>query len=281
LQPARIISDLKLLTQRLLTHPLTLARELAGPIRRGNARFEIDRSQIRHMRRNRNNPPAIFVWVPKAAGTSLAAALETRGGQTLVSVKRIKRCFQNKGVVTFGHIYLPALVEAGLVSAEFVSRAFKFAIVRNPYDRLISLFEYLKRTYYLPKTTTFSIFCHYVEERAVEQVGLINHDGLSQLNPQITWLVDRRGRTMVDKIYRYEELSSSWPDIWQDIGFGDEPPDLPKLNDSQGRGEPYDYFSESTISIAQKAFRNDFETLGYSMAPYWLASVGHERSAMQ
>ena len=125
------------------------------------------------------------------------------------------------------------------------------------------------------------ILCHYVEERAVEQVGLINHDGLNQLNPQVTWLVDRRGRTMVDKIYRYEELSSSWPDIWHDIGFGDEPPDLPKLNDSQGRGEPHDYFSESTISIAQKAFRNDFETLGYSMAPYWLASVGHERSAMQ
>jgi hypothetical protein len=258
---------------------MAVARELAGPIRAGNARFEVDRSQIRHMRRNRNNPPAIFVWIPKAAGTSLAAALETQGGQTLVSVKRIKS-FQNKGVVTFGHIYLPALVEAGLASAEFVSRAFKFAIVRNPYDRLISLFEYLKRTNYLPKTTTFSILCHYVEERAVEEVGLINHDGLSQLNPQVTWLVDRRWRTMVDKIYRYEELWSSWPDIWHDIGFGDEPPDLPKLNESEGRREPHDYFSESTISIAQKAFRNDFETLGYSMAPYWLASVGHELSPM-
>ena len=271
MQYTRIISDLKLLTQRLLTHPLTLARELAGPIRRGNTEFEIDRMQIRHMRQNRSNPPAIFVWIPKTAGTSLGAALETRGGQTLVSVKRIKRCFQNKGVVTFGHIYLPALVEAGLVSAEFVSRAFKFAIVRNPYDRLISLFEYLKRTYYIPKTTTFSIFCRYVEECAVERVGLINHDGLSQLNPQVTWLVDGWGRIMVDKIYRYEELSSSWSDIWNNIGFGDDPPDLPKLNDSQGRREPKDYFCESTISIVQKAYHDDFGILGYLTEPYWLA----------
>jgi hypothetical protein len=275
----KIFGFLTVCAQRLFLEPLTVARDLAWrPLRQGNARFLADRAQIRNMRRNKSNPPAIFVWIPKAAGTSVAAALEQRGAQTLLSVEAIKKFFRNRGVVTFGHIYLPALVQAGLVSEEFMAKAVKFAIVRNPYDRLISLFEYLKRLRYLPKTSTFNIFCHYLQVRAFEKVGLSNHDGLSQLNSQVTWLIDSSGTLTIDKIYRYEQLSSSWPELWANIGFQGEAPILPKLNTSEARRKPEDYFSANTVKVVQEAYHDDFEILGYSTEPYWLArSRSHVR----
>jgi hypothetical protein len=265
------ISGLKICAQRVLVEPLTMARELAWPLRKGNARFLSDRAQIKSMRRNKSNPPAIFIWIPKAAGTSIAAALEQHGAQTLISVQAIRKFFRHRGVVTFGHIYLPVLIRAGLVSEEFVAKAVKFAVVRNPYDRLISLFEYLRRTIWLPKTTTFNIFCHYLHEHAMEKIGLCNHDGLSQLNSQVMWLSDPSGRPTVDKIYKYEQLSSSWPELWASIGFREEAPVLPRLNYSEGRRKPEEYFSTNTIKVVQEAYHEDFETLGYSAEPYWLA----------
>jgi len=265
------ISGLTICAQRLFFEPLTVVRELARPLRQGNARFLSDRAQIESMHQNKSNPPAIFIWIPKAAGTSVAAALEQRGAQTLVSVEAIKKFFRNRGVVTFGHIYLPALIQAGLVSEEFVAKAVKFAIVRNPYDRLISLFEYLRRLGYLPKTSTFNIFCHYLQECAMEKVGLANHDGLSQLNSQVTWLSDPSGKLTVDKIYRYEQLSSSWPELWASIGFRGEAPVLPRLNYSEARRKPEEYFSTNTIKVVQEAYHDDFEVLDYSAEPYWLA----------
>ena len=265
------ISDIKICAQRLFLEPLTVVRELVPPLRQGNARFLSDRAQKKNMHRNKSNPPAIFFWIPKGAGTSVAAALEQHGAQTLVSVEAIRKFFRNRGVVTFGHIYLPALIRAGLVSEEFVAKAVKFTIVRNPYDRLISLFEYLRRLGFLPKTSTFGIFCHYLQEHAMEKVGLRNHEGLSQLNPQVTWLRDTSGKLTIDKIYRYEQLSSSWPELWASIGFQGEAPVLPRLNYSEARRKPEEYFSRNTIKVVQEAYHDDFEILGYSTEPYWLA----------
>jgi hypothetical protein len=131
------ISGLKICAQRLFLEPWTVVRELAWPLRKGNARFLSDRTQIKSMRRNKPNPAAIFIWIPKATGTSIAAALEQHGAQMLVSVEAIKKFFCHRGVVTFGHIYLPALIRAGVVSEEFVAKAVKFAVVRNPYAQPI------------------------------------------------------------------------------------------------------------------------------------------------
>jgi hypothetical protein len=111
----RVGSDLKICAQRLFLEPLTVVHELAGQLREGNARFLSRHAQIETMHRDKSNPPAIFIWIPKSAGTSVAA-LEQRGAQTLVSVEAIKKFFRDRGVVTFGHIYLPALIQAGLVS---------------------------------------------------------------------------------------------------------------------------------------------------------------------
>jgi hypothetical protein len=112
------------------------------------------------------------------------------------------------------------LLEAGLVTNDFVSKAFKVPIVRNPFDRAIVLFEY----------TSFDISCQYIEARDMEPIGLKNSDGLSQLNPQVKWLVDSSNNSFVDHIYHFETLADSWQDIWRRTRMTGAVPILPKLN---------------------------------------------------
>jgi Sulfotransferase family len=262
------VSDLWISGRRILAEPFVLARDLRTALAAGNYRFITHANQKRLMRQNATNRSVIFVWIPKSAGTSIFAAMEKHGAQKMLSTQAIATYFQQKGVVTFGHIYVPALVQTGLVSRNFFQSSYKFTIVRNPFDRLVSLYEYLKRINYLPKTTTFDIFCEYVRSRAWEDVGLINHDGLNQLNPQTAWILDTTGKVFVDRIYRLEDLSDEWPEIWTHVGMPGTPPPLRLLNRSE-RKPLSQYFSDRHIKITKEIYHNDFAQLGYSSDPYW------------
>jgi len=245
-----------------------LARDLRTALKTAKDRFVMHANQKRLMRQNATNRSAIFVWIPKCAGTSVFAAMENHGAQKMLSTGAIATYFQQKGVVTFGHMYVPALVRSGFVTPDFFRSSYKFTIVRNPFDRIVSLYEYLKRINYLPKTTTFDIFCEYVRARAWEDVGLINRDGLSQLHPQTAWILDAAGKIFVDKIYRLEDLSNEWSDIWTRIDMPGKPPPLDTLNRSD-RKPASQYFSDRQIKITQEIYCNDFAQLGYSSDPYW------------
>ena len=95
----------------------------------------------RQAHRNRANPDAIFIWVPKTAGNSLYSVLQRNGAQNLRDESRIARYFENRGIVTFSHIRVLDLVRAGYVTERYWNSAWKFAFVRNPYARAVSLFQ--------------------------------------------------------------------------------------------------------------------------------------------
>jgi len=253
---------------RLFFEPFTVIRDLGRALVSGNERLRNEFRERRRVKLNAVNPDAIFVWIPKSAGTSVFDALEQKGAQKLLSLEAIRTRFKNRGIVTFGHIYVPALLKEGLLTKDFFLGSYKFAIVRNPFDRVVSLFEYLKSGRWLPKTTTFDIFSCYLEQGAWEDVGLINHDGLSQLSSQVKWITDESGKIFVDQIYRFEDLMNCWPSIWNKVGVNGPAPQLAVLNRSQ-RGPVSDYFSKRTIEVVQKVYAEDFTVLGYSTEPTW------------
>lgn len=91
----------------------------------------------------KDQPDMLFIWIPKTAGSSVFALLETTlGMQKLKTFQEVAR-FRNRGPVTFGHMHYLSLLQAGIVKPEFHSRAFKFAFARNPYARIASLYNYL------------------------------------------------------------------------------------------------------------------------------------------
>jgi hypothetical protein len=227
------------------------------------------------MLRNRSNRDAIFVHIPKTAGTSLISILRRNGGMSLRDEKSLKMYFQNRGTVSFNHISIPSLLEADILSREYFEKAWKFAFVRNPYARTVSLYVYLigelaigdEPNPILPRSTTFSIFCSYLAQKAFEPIGLYNRNGLSQLNPQVTWLKDTDGRFFCDFVGKVESFEKDFECVSQALKLSTNGDGLPWENKTS-RSSVQTYYSSREMEIVAKVYAEDFSRFGYD--PYKL-----------
>lgn len=200
-------------------------------------------------------PDVIFIWIPKAAGTSIHSLFAHFGMGKYKSIDQARYLFPGSGMATFVHQSVPALVAAGAIRKSYVESAFKFAFVRNPYDRVVSLYHYFKRYDRMPETMDFGTFLEMLgeqweknrtapqlteamlsprvryrgefvspEDHTLHPVGLYNVYGWSQCRPQVDWL---QGMGGIDQIHlgRMETIDNDIKTILRGI-FGSSQQDL-------------------------------------------------------
>ncbi|MFW6128694.1 MAG: sulfotransferase family 2 domain-containing protein [Candidatus Aminicenantaceae bacterium] len=201
----------------------------------------------------------IFIWIPKTAGTSIFSALTPYGCRKLTSIRSVKYYFPQHGFVTFGHISYQKLKEESYISSKFDSNSFKFCFVRNPWDRVVSLYHYLKRINFIHKNLSFRTFLYEIEDDAMFPVGLYHSKGISQCNNQLDWITDSNGKVFVDFIGRYENIQYDFKELCQKLDIRAE---LPKRNITQHR-KYTEYFDNFSKKIVEKAYSRDIEFFGY------------------
>ncbi len=185
--------------------------------------------------RARGRQDALFVWIPKTAGTSLVSLLR------LPKLKRrhlVKYRFTNRGSVTFGHQDYRQLRAQGLVSDAFDRNAFKFSFVGA------SLYFYLIKDAQIDASLSFLAFCRRLPQ-GIPPIGLYQARGLSQANPQSHWL---SGVTL-DFLGRFEQID-------RDID------ELSRLNPTRHR-DFRDYYCSESEALVRAFYAEDFQRFGY------------------
>lgn len=158
-------------------------------------------------------------------------------------------------MVTFGHMNYPDLIESGYVSGKFDQTACKFCFARNPYDRAVSLFFYLKNNR-IETDMSFLDFCRHLNDDGCEDIGLYNYDGWSQCNPQARWVENLK----MDYIGKFESLEKDFNKILLDL---DLPPiDLPHHNITSHEHYSH-YYCQESREIIEHFYRKDFSYFGY------------------
>lgn len=205
--------------------------------------------------RSRSQPDAVFIWIPKTAGTSVWRAL---GFPKLKSRHAVRHRFTNRGPVTFGHMDYARLVSEGLVKPGFDQSAFKFAIVRNPYDRAVSLFTYLSKPEVglIPADLSFLEFCRRLASEGCPPIGLYNREQWSQCNPQARWTE----HITLDYIGRIESIEASFEVIASRLGIN--PDRLPHENRSK-RSSYQDYYCRESAETIRDFYKDDFDAFEY------------------
>lgn len=231
-------------------------------------RLSMHLTHLRSLQRNSRNANALYVWIPKTAGTTLNSVLADQGGQTLLSASDAERYFRNRGIVTFGHMSVRHLRAAGIITERFYSSSWKFAFVRNPFDRAVSLFEYLRAIGTLPPLTSFSLFCKYINEHAYERIGAFNHVGLNQLNPQLAWITNDAGEVFTDYIGRFENFENDIRVVFDALRIPVVKQRVTHANRST-RHPTQSYYGDAEVQIIRDAYECDFEAFGYSAIPPW------------
>ena len=169
---------------------------------------------------------------------------------------------QQTGWVTFGHMSYPKLHKEGVIGADFHCAAFKFAFVRNPYERFVSLYYHFQRHKLIDKMSLLE-FAKALDKEGVDEVGLYNQKGLSQANPQARWLYDDEGKCVVDFIGRFHKMEDHWESLLVALGVPHE--GLPRLN-KRGTSQLgwRELLDIKTKDWVRNVYAEDFETFGFT-----------------
>lgn len=200
---------------------------------------------------------AVFIWIPKTAGTSLFEALKLSGCRKFKKLEAVTGKFSPIGLVTFGHMNYAELAARGVVTEQFNSSSFKFSFSRNPFARAASLYLYSKKIGVIDPETKFADCLAMIRNDGCPPNGLYNRHGLSQWNPQTSWI---DGITM-DFIGRVESIAEDYLVLQQRLGL--QPTTIQVLNQSQTK----DYrtiFDANAVELVRQIYRSDFDRFEYS-----------------
>lgn len=184
----------------------------------------------------------MFVHIPKCAGISV--------GQNLFG-----RCVTHSAITDYQIMF----------GVQPFMNYFKFTIVRNPWDRLVSAFHFAKAggfdkqdtvwaNKYLSRFDTFHEFVLYLDgHRELLRWHLIA--------PQYLWLTTPSGRHPLDYIGKMESLDSSIGLIRHELNL---PAGIITKMNASSRGRGYGvYYTDVTRRIVADIYKKDIKLLGY------------------
>jgi chondroitin 4-sulfotransferase 11 len=176
----------------------------------------------------------LFIHVPKAGGTSTQKALSL-GGR--------------------GHIRI--------TDVKGYRRYFSFSVVRNPYSRLVSAFEYLTQRETLPawdhKESDYVYAYRGDFKRFVKEVvAAVDIYRSIHLVPQTFFLCDG-DRIVVNRLIALEHLDRDLPPLARRVGGARR---LSRSNPSLRR-QIDEYYDGETREIVARVYEKDFRLLGY------------------
>jgi hypothetical protein len=197
----------------------------------------------------------IFVAIPKTGTHSVRQALREQMGeedleQVGLFVNR-RFPFPELAAISHGHISL-SQVRPHLGDDAF-QRYFKFAFVRNPFDRFVSYCAFMTRA--------DGAFLR--EPRAVMRHVLFKVRPMQHVlfQPQHSFLVDGDGALLADQVGRVEDMQASYDAICARVGMPSAP--LGQVNSSR-RGSYRDYYDQPLIDGVSELYRRDLELFDYA-----------------
>jgi hypothetical protein len=194
----------------------------------------------------------IFVHIPKCGGQSIEHAfiddlnLTWENRAPLLLRQRAKG---ENAPHRLAHLLLRNYVENHYISSALYTEYFKFAVVRNPFHRLVSFYYYLG----IDEKTGLNEFV----ENNLPAILQPRNPNFWFFRPQVDYLKNPAGLASVDAIYLLEELNQEWPQMAQRSGLGDAPLRHVNASVQSDRGEKQT-LTDASRDIIRNLYHSDF-----------------------
>ena len=182
--------------------------------------------------------PYIHIHINRTGGTSIMSVLGHKKQHTTAKLFRQVRPIQWKESLTF-------------------------AFIRNPYDRMVSIYSYrLDNNVHNMQDLSIS-FDDFIQMTLKEQTWPHYNNAL-MFKPCVDW-ISEDNEIIIDHIFRFEHFEEETQRLWRclDLTVGEYPTDPIKVNASN-RGPYQDYYTNpETLSLVREWFHKDIEVFDY------------------
>ncbi len=200
--------------------------------------------QIKRLIRIEDNSPLrkgkngtfIFIHINKTGGTSIASAIG-------LSKKR--------------HLHVKEVIS--IIGEEKFNNAFVFAVVRNPWNKVVSHYKYRVKTNQTKMGDNHISFKDWVKQTYGDEKNPFYYDNPRMFATQSDWLKDSSGVIRVNNILKFESLAKDFQSVAKYLAISKQ---LPHLNAI--KKESYiNYYDKESIKIVWQWFKEDIERFNY------------------
>jgi hypothetical protein len=207
----------------------------------------------------------IFVHIPKTGGTAFAQAYEARAAADDILIgdtpKARKRAGRWKGVKTAGRVWKHSTLAdvLGLVSETEIEAFQTVTLVRNPWDRMVSYYHWLRLQSFahpavgLAKACDFSAFLNHPQTMAA-----------FRLWPYGAYVRRRDGTEKPSVFIRLERYTDEVLPVEAHLGFRLP---LPRVNESERARDWRAYYSDRDAELVGELCGEDIARFGYRFDP--------------
>lgn len=204
----------------------------------------------------------IFVHIPKTGGTALALALEDKAHRDDVLIgdtpKAQKRRGRVKALTAKGRLWKHSTL-ADIDGAVDLADMFILTLVRNPWDRWVSYYHWLRDQSFDHPAVTLA--------QKLSFTAFLNHPqtiASIKATPAQSYVTDADGRERCDLYARLEHLDTDLAPFWDHLGF-----QLPitRTNASTRRRDWRGYYTDADAALVVDICADDITRFGYGFAP--------------
>jgi len=222
----------------------------------------------------------VFIAVPRTASTSIRRALDPYSD--------LKSGFERP----FYHHATATELRAAFADRDWDWNTYlSFGLVRNPWERMVSQYRYLKQRRGLfhrdrwqvrmADMTHFPSWCRashdlhlsgtyrQIRQQLEDPNRVLDRKQWRKLGqalhlerlwwPQVRWLMDPKGDPCVSRVCRYEQLTEDMSQVFEQIGIGVDLGNYNRLRPTDYRR----YYDAPAVEWIAERFQDDIERFGY------------------
>jgi hypothetical protein len=195
----------------------------------------------------------IFAAIPKTGTHAVRQALrEHMGPQDMEQVGLfVSRKLPIPQLAQVGHGHLSLQQVRPYFRQEDFDGFFKFAFVRNPFDRFVSYCAFMTREHGQFEKDPKAVMRHFIDNPQWQHI---------LFQPQHVFVTGADGQLLSDYLGRVEQMQQSYDEAARRIGIPSR--QLEKVNASSRR-DYRDYYDEALIDGVAKLYARDLEYFGY------------------
>jgi hypothetical protein len=220
----------------------------------------------------------VFVHIPKTGGQSIEHVFLNLVGLTWKTRAPLLLRSNHRpevGPPRLAHLLARDYVRYKYLTQQQFDEYYKFAFVRNPWDRAVSLYKFLG----YHQRYTFKTF---LQRKLKDQLWRKKYWFVA---PQSEFVCNEKGEILVDFVARFENFQADFNQVCQRIGL--PPTEVPHVNKSSskpkhliqyawrlfqkasspGSKNYQDYYDPEAKELVARLYRSDIELFGYQFAP--------------